>query len=285
MRPAQLARGSRLTAFASPFAGMPFRRRAGHVTVCRGLRHGPRHPWEALMSTNGKTATDGKLRIAVADDEPDVRDYFCTFLPALGYEVVAVARTGKELVQQCRETEPDLLITDVRMPDMDGIEAAGLVCRDRPLPVILVTAYPEPELLDRPGAECVFGYLVKPIKRADLHPTITLAVRRFEHATSLYREAADLRQAVEDRKTVERAKGIVMRRLGVDEQEAYRRINHVSRNKNWKLIDLSRHILRSDQVFEELERAGPGRREVARGPTVTAPPATTSRPDTPGTDA
>jgi response regulator NasT len=207
------------------------------------------------MSTNGKTATDGKLRIAVADDEPDVRDYFCTFLPALGHHVVGVARTGRELVQQCRDAKPDLVIADIKMPDMDGIEAAAEVCRDRPMPVILVTAYQEPELLDRAGADYVLGYLVKPIKQADLGPAITLAVRRFEQIRSLAKETADLRQALEDRKTVERAKGVVMKRLGVNEPEAYRRINHVSRNKNWKLIDMARHIIRSEEVFQELDKA------------------------------
>jgi response regulator NasT len=207
----------------------------------------------ACHDRNRERAIDRALRITVADDEQDVRDYFSTFLPALGHHVVAAARTGKELVQQCRVTKPDLVITDIKMPDMDGIEAAPEVCRDRPLPVILVTAYPEPDLLDRPGAECVLGYLVKPIKQADLAPAITLAVRRFEQFRALCRETADLRQALEDRKTVERAKGVVMKRLGLNEPEAYRRINHVSRNKNWKLTDMAQHILRSEEVFRELE--------------------------------
>jgi response regulator NasT len=205
------------------------------------------------MVTTRRSATDVKLRIVVADDEPDVRDYFRTFLPALGHRVVGVARTGTELVQQCRDTKPDLVITDIKMPDMDGIDAAAEVCRDRPLPVILVTAYQELELLERAGAVHVVGYLVKPIKQADLPPAITLAVRRFELIQSLCKETADLRQALEDRKTVERAKGIVMKRLGVNEPEAYRRLNHISRNKNWKLIDMARHVIRGDEVFNELE--------------------------------
>jgi response regulator NasT len=205
------------------------------------------------MIANRRSDTDVELRIVVADDEPDIQDYFRTFLPALGHRVVGVARTGTELVQQCRDTKPDLVITDIKMPDMDGIDAAAEVCRDRQLPVILVTAYQEPELLDRAGADHVLGYLVKPIKQTDLAPAITLAVRRFELIQSLRREAADLREALEDRKTVERAKGIVMKRLGVNEPEAYRRINHAARNKNWKLIDMARHIIGSDEVFRELE--------------------------------
>jgi response regulator NasT len=205
------------------------------------------------MSAPGKGASVGRLRIAVADDEQDVRDYFSTFLPALGHHVIAAARTGKELVQQCRVTKPDLVITDIKMPDMDGIEAAAEVCRERPLPVILVTAHQELDLVDRAAAVCVVGYLVKPIKQADLHPAITLAVRRFEQIQSLCKETADLRQTLEDRKTAERAKGIVMKRLGVNEPEAYRRLNHAARNKNWMLIDMARHVIRNDEVFHELE--------------------------------
>jgi response regulator NasT len=195
------------------------------------------------------------LRIAVADDEEDVRDYFETILPSLGHRVVGAARTGRELVRLCAEAKPDLVITDVRMPDMDGIEAASQVCHDRPLPVIIVTAYHEADLLDRPGGECILGYLVKPIKQADLHPAITLAVRRFEQIQSLCKETADLRQALEDRKTVERAKGVVMRRLGVDEGEAFRRLNRLGRNKNWRLVELAQRILSAEEIFHELDRS------------------------------
>src|SRR5262245_46158273 len=119
------------------------------------------------------------LRIAVADDEPDMRDYFARILPRLGHEVVAVACTGSELVAACRELRPDLVITDIRMPDMDGIEAAALLHRASPVPVVLVSAYQDPELIGRAEADHVMGYLVKPVKQADLQPAIMLALRRF----------------------------------------------------------------------------------------------------------
>ena len=93
------------------------------------------------------------LRIAVADDEPDVRDYFRRILPRLGHQVVAVAQTGRELVEQCRATRPDLVITDIKMPDMDGIEAAVAIGRDGPVPIILLSAYHNLQLFERAQGE------------------------------------------------------------------------------------------------------------------------------------
>jgi two-component system, response regulator PdtaR len=137
---------------------------------------------------------NASLRIAVADDEPDMRDYFKKCLPRLGHQVVAVAQNGQELVEKCRETRPDLVITDIKMPDMDGIDAAQQICRDRPVPVILVSAYHNAELIACADADHILGYLVKPIKQADLEPVIALAMRRFEQFKVLRQEAADLLQ-------------------------------------------------------------------------------------------
>ena len=128
------------------------------------------------------------LRIVVADDEPDMQDYFRTILPLLGHEVVAAAGTGRELVEQCRATQPDLVITDIKMPEMDGIEAAIAIYQERPVPIILVSAHHDAELLRRAEADHILGYLVKPIKQADLEPVIVLAVRRFEQFQELRKE-------------------------------------------------------------------------------------------------
>jgi response regulator NasT len=148
------------------------------------------------------------LRIVVADDEPDMRDYFKKILPRLGHTVVSAAADGRELVERCRTFQPDLVITDIKMPDMDGIDAAAALYRDRPTPVILVSAFHNPELIARAEADHVMGYLVKPIKQADLEPVISLALRRFEQVQTLQREAADLRQALEDRNAIERAEEV-----------------------------------------------------------------------------
>jgi response regulator NasT len=190
------------------------------------------------------------LRIAVADDEPDMRDYFKKSLPRLGHQVVAVAQNGRELVEQCRSLRPDLVITDIKMPDMDGIDAAIQIYRDRPIPVILVSAYHDPELIARAEADHILGYLVKPIKQADLGPTIALAMRRFEQFEALRQEAADLRQALEDRKVIERAKGILMKRSSLDEQEAFRRLQKLASEKSRKLIDIAHMILIAEEAVQ-----------------------------------
>ena len=187
------------------------------------------------------------LRLAVADDEPDMRDYFQKILPRLGHQVVAVAGTGRELTEQCRAVQPDLVITDIKMPDMDGIDAATLIYQEWPVPVILVSAYHDTKLIERAEADHILGYLVKPIKQADLAPTIALAVRRFEQFQELSREASDLRQALEDRKAIERAKGLLMKEAGLDEHQAFQRLQKLAASQNRKLVEVARMILQGER--------------------------------------
>jgi AmiR/NasT family two-component response regulator len=189
------------------------------------------------------------LRIAVADDEPDMRDYFRTILPLLGHEVVAVAGTGRELVEMCRATPPDLVITDIKMPDMDGIDAAARIYKDAAVPVILVSAHHDPATVRRADADYVMAYLVKPIKQADLEPAIAIAMRRFEQFQALHKEAADLKQALEDRKTIEKAKGVLMKKVGLDEHDAFRRLQKLASDKNKKLIEIARIILTAEEAY------------------------------------
>jgi response regulator NasT len=190
------------------------------------------------------------LRIAVADDEPDMRDYFAKILPRLGHQVVAQARDGRELVEQCRAVRPDLVITDIKMPGMDGIDAAVALYKDTPVPVILVSAFHDAGLIERAEADHIMGYLVKPIKQADLGPVIGLAMRRFEQFQELRREAADLRQALEDRKLIEQAKGLLMKKAGLDEAAAFRRLQKLASDKNRKLIDIAQTILTAEEALE-----------------------------------
>ena len=195
------------------------------------------------------------LRIAVADDEPDMRDYFTKILPRLGHKIVGAASNGAELVELCRATHPDLVITDIKMPDMDGIDAAMRLYQEEPLPVILVSAYHDAALIRRAEADHVMGYLVKPLKQADLEPVIALAMRRFEQFRELRKEAADLRQALEDRKVIERAKGILMKKAGLDEQEAFRRLQKTASEKSRKLVDIARMILVAEEAVQPTGRS------------------------------
>ena len=190
------------------------------------------------------------LRIAVADDEPDMQRYFQKCLPRLGHQVVAVAANGRQLVEQCRTTHPDLIITDIKMPDMDGIDAAGLIYQEMAIPVILVSAYHDPALIRRAEVDHIMGYLVKPIKQTDLAPAIALAMRRFEQFQTLRQETADLRQALEDRKVIERAKGILMKRGSLDEAEAFRRLQKLASAQSRKLVEVAGMILIAEKAVE-----------------------------------
>ncbi len=190
------------------------------------------------------------LRIAIADDEPDMREYFQKILPTLGHTVVSTAATGKELVQHCGTHVPDLVISDIKMPDMDGIDAAVEIYRHHAIPVILVSAYHDAELIERAESDHILAYLVKPIKQADLEPAIGLAMRRFAQFQSLRKEAADLRQALADRKIIERAKGVLMKRANMDEQDAFRRLQKLASEKNRKLVDIASMIVTADEALD-----------------------------------
>jgi response regulator NasT len=189
------------------------------------------------------------LRIAVADDEVEMRDFFEKALPRFGHQVVAVAENGAELVEHCRSLMPDLVITDIKMPELDGIEASSQICRERPVPVILVSAYHDAELIARADADHVLAYLVKPIGIADLQPAISIAVRRFAELQALQKECNDLRQALADRKVIEQAKGLLMKLTGVEEKEAFRRLQQLASEQNQKLIDAAQSILAIEKAL------------------------------------
>jgi response regulator NasT len=189
------------------------------------------------------------LRIAVADDEADMRDFLEKALPRLGHQVVAVAEDGPQLVALCRQTRPDLVITDIKMPTLDGIEASDQICRERPVPVILVSAYHDPALIARAEADHILAYLVKPIGLEDLPPAIAIAMRRFSELVALRKECQDLKQALADRKLIEQAKGVLMKVAGIDEPEAFRRLQQLASDRNLKLVEAAQSILAVQQAF------------------------------------
>ena len=189
------------------------------------------------------------LRIAIAEDEPDMQEYLCTILPIMGHTVCTVASTGQELVDQVLGGSPELVITDIKMPELDGIEAARQIYEKRPLPIILVSAHYERELLKRVEEDFIQAYLVKPIKQEELAPAIALANRRFEQFQTLSKEAASLRQALEDRKLIEKAKGILMKKTSLDEDQAFRRMQKLASEKNLKLLEIARSILMAEEAF------------------------------------
>jgi len=168
------------------------------------------------------------MRVLVAEDETIIRLDVRALLERAGHLVVAEARDGLEAVALAAEHEPDLIVMDVRMPHLDGIEAARKITAARAVPIVMLTAYSESDLVARASEAGAFGYLIKPFREVDLLPAIDTARARFDEMAALRVEAASLQEALTSRKAVERAKGILMQREGIDEAEAFRRIRAAS---------------------------------------------------------
>jgi response regulator NasT len=149
-------------------------------------------------------------------------------LKRAGMEVVGEARDGEEAVSLARELEPDLAIMDVKMPKLDGIDAARRILDERPIPIVMLTAYGQDELVTRAIEAGVFGYLVKPFRESDLLPAIQTARARHEELVSLRAESESLAEALAARKAIERAKGLLMEKEGLSEQEAFARLRKAS---------------------------------------------------------
>ena len=168
------------------------------------------------------------MRILIAEDETLIRLDLKEILERAGFDVCAEARDGEEAVALASEAEPDLAILDVKMPRLDGIEAARRILDERPIPIVMLTAYGHDELVSRAVEAGVFGYLVKPFRESDLLPAIKAARARHAELEALREEAESLADALATRKVVERAKGLLMAREGLSEQEAFARLRRAS---------------------------------------------------------
>lgn len=164
----------------------------------------------------------------MAEDETIIRLDLKEILERAGFDVCAEARDGEEAVELARSEEPDLAILDVKMPQLDGIEAARRILAERPIPIVMLTAYGQDELVSRAVEVGVFGYLVKPFRESDLLPAIHAARARHAELEALREEAESLAEALASRKVVERAKGLLMEREGLSEQDAFARLRRAS---------------------------------------------------------
>jgi response regulator NasT len=168
------------------------------------------------------------MRILVAEDETIIRLDLKDLLERAGFEVVAEAKDGEEAVALARSERPDLALMDVKMPRLDGIEAARRILDERPIPIVMLTAYGQQELVARAAEAGVFGYLVKPFREQDLLPAIHTARARHEELQALREEAESLQEALAARKVIERAKGLLMLKEGLTEDEAFSRLRRAS---------------------------------------------------------
>jgi two-component system, response regulator PdtaR len=168
------------------------------------------------------------VRVLIAEDETIIRLDLRGLLEGAGHEVCAEAKDGVEAVELARSEEPDVALLDVKMPRLDGIEAAKQILEERPIPIVMLTAYGQDELVSRAIEAGVFGYLVKPFREADLLPAIRTARARHDELSALREEAESLAEALEARKAIERAKGLLMQKEGLSEADAFARLRKAS---------------------------------------------------------
>lgn len=191
---------------------------------------------------------NGVLRVLIADDEPIIRLDLKNMLESLGYEVVAEAGDGVSAVEAARTLKPDVAILDIKMPGMDGIDAANILNSEKIAPVVLLTAFSDMDLINRAKEAGVFAYLVKPFRENDLRPAIEIAISRYKEFLALEEEVNELEDKLETRKLVERAKGILMDQYGLKEQEAFRRIQIQSMNTRKSMKEIAEAIIIAHSV-------------------------------------
>ncbi len=184
-----------------------------------------------------------QARVVVADDESIVRMDLREMLESLGYLVVGEAGDGESAVHLARELKPNIVIMDIKMPGMDGIEAGRILTEERISPVLLLTAYSQHDLVERAKEAGVMAYIVKPFHEADLAPAIEVALRRWQEFRSLEKEVEDLKEALETRKLVDRAKGILMDTQGLSEADAFRRIQKTSMDQRKPMKEVAEAIV------------------------------------------
>ena len=189
-----------------------------------------------------------RTRVIIADDESLIRMDLREMLTNLGYLVIGEVGDGRSAVNLARELRPDVVVMDIKMPDMDGIDAAKVLTEERISPVLLLTAYSQQELIERAKDAGVVGYIVKPFRESDLSPAIEVAVARFAEFRALEKEVGDLKLALETRKLVDRAKGILMDSQGLTEAEAFRKIQKMSMNTRKPMKEVAEAIILAHQA-------------------------------------
>jgi len=189
------------------------------------------------------------LRVVIADDESIRLMSLKAQLQSIGLQVIGEAVNGKQAVDLVCRLKPDLAVLDIKMPEMDGLEAAKQIAAEYPIPVIVLTAYSERSLAERAIEAGVFAYLMKPVSEDDLLPTLLLAKSRFREFQDLRKGISDLKEALETRKLIERAKGILMERRNLTEAEAFRRMQIQSQNENKKLAEIAQAIIMADRML------------------------------------
>jgi response regulator NasT len=189
------------------------------------------------------------LRILLAEDEYLVLMGIKSYVEKLGHQVVGTSADGMEAVELALEKRPDLIIVDINMPHLDGIDVIKKINKQVFIPSIIVSGYHDEKLINRATKEGVLYYLLKPIDIGDLKIAISISLSRFEEFKKLQEELKSTKNALEARKYIEKAKGILMERANLKEQEAMKRLQKMSRDKNKKLVVIAKEIIEADALF------------------------------------
>ncbi len=189
------------------------------------------------------------IRILIAEDNDLVSLTLEEQLKGLGYDVIGIARSGSEAVSMALRLRPDLIIMDIRMPEMDGTEAATRIHDQIAVPIIMLTAYADRETVRRAEAAGALAYLVKPVSEHEFPPAINIALARFREIQALRTQVTDLEESLEARKLIERAKGILMQRLGLNERDAYERLRQRARDKRTRMKDIAQAIIEAEELL------------------------------------
>jgi two-component system, response regulator PdtaR len=187
-------------------------------------------------------------RIILAEDDSVIRMDLKEELQRQGYLVVGEVGDGESAVNLTRELRPDLVVMDIRMPEMDGITAAEMLTREKLAPVVLLTAFSDEELIERARNAGVVHYVTKPWRDRDLKPAIEIALSRFGEFREMEGRVKDLEDHLATRKVVEKAKGVLMQKHGITEQEAFRRIQKASMNNRKSMKDVAEAILLAEEL-------------------------------------
>lgn len=183
------------------------------------------------------------LRIVIADNESIIRMDLKELLEEAGHTVVGEAADGVKAIELTRRHRPDLVVMDIKMPEMDGITAAKIISNEKIAPVLLLTAFSQKEIVEKAKDSGVLAYLVKPVKEANLFPAIEIALSRFQEFAELERELEEVKNSLETRKILDRAKGILMDAYNLSESEAYRRIQQYSMSKRKSIREVAEAIV------------------------------------------
>lgn len=189
-----------------------------------------------------------RTRVIIADDESLIRADLREMLTTLGYLVVGEVGDGQSAVNLARELKPDVVMMDIKMPNMDGIDAARILTQEKIAPVVLLTAYSQRDLVDRAREAGVVGYMVKPFREQEISPAIEIALARFQEFRELQKEVGDLKETLETRKIVDRAKGVLMDTQHLTEAEAFRKIQKMSMNTRKPMKEIAEAIILAQEA-------------------------------------